>query len=72
MREKVLAMKPIWAEDDAEFHGEFVDFARILTGLRPTASAPTQTGGYPRARSPTSPRHEPPRPPPPSLGINGA
>ena len=35
MREKVLAMKAIWAEDDAEFHGEFVDFAPILTGLRP-------------------------------------
>jgi probable F420-dependent oxidoreductase len=35
MREKVLAMKAIWAEDDAEFHGEFVDFAPILTGLQP-------------------------------------
>ena len=35
MRENVLAMKAIWAEDDAEFHGEFVDFAPILTGLRP-------------------------------------
>jgi probable F420-dependent oxidoreductase len=35
MREKVLAMKAIWAEEDAEFHGEFVDFAPILTGLRP-------------------------------------
>jgi probable F420-dependent oxidoreductase len=35
MREKVLAMKAIWAQEDAEFHGEFVDFAPILTGLRP-------------------------------------
>lgn len=35
MRENVLAMKAIWADDDAEFHGEFVDFAPILTGLRP-------------------------------------
>jgi len=35
MREKVMAMKAIWAEDDAEFHGEFVDFGPILTGLRP-------------------------------------
>lgn len=35
MREKVLAMKALWAARDAEFHGEFVDFAPILTGLRP-------------------------------------
>jgi probable F420-dependent oxidoreductase len=35
MRQNVLAMKAIWAEDDADFHGEFVDFAPILTGLRP-------------------------------------
>jgi probable F420-dependent oxidoreductase len=35
MREKVLAMKAIWAGDNAEFHGEFVDFAPVLTGLRP-------------------------------------
>jgi probable F420-dependent oxidoreductase len=35
MREKVLAMKAIWADDNAEFHGEFVDFAPILTGLKP-------------------------------------
>ena len=35
LREKVLAMKAIWAGGNAEFHGEFVDFAPILTGLRP-------------------------------------
>jgi probable F420-dependent oxidoreductase len=35
LREKVLAMKAIWAGNNAEFHGEFVDFAPILTGLRP-------------------------------------
>jgi alkanesulfonate monooxygenase SsuD/methylene tetrahydromethanopterin reductase-like flavin-dependent oxidoreductase (luciferase family) len=35
MRENVLAMQAIWAEDDAEFHDEFVYFAPILTGLRP-------------------------------------
>ncbi len=34
-REKVLAMKELWAGDDAGFHGEFVDFAPVLTGLRP-------------------------------------
>lgn len=26
VREKVLAMKELWANDEAEFHGEFVDF----------------------------------------------
>jgi probable F420-dependent oxidoreductase len=35
LREKVLAMKAIWAGDNAEFHGEFADFGPILTGLRP-------------------------------------
>lgn len=35
MREKVLAMKALRAAEDAEFHGEFVSFAPILTGLRP-------------------------------------
>jgi probable F420-dependent oxidoreductase len=35
LREKVLAMKAIWAADNAEFHGEFVDFAPILTVLQP-------------------------------------
>ena len=35
LREKVLAMKAIWAGNSPEFHGEFVDFAPILTGLRP-------------------------------------
>ena len=35
LREKVPTMKAIWAGNNAEFHGEFVDFAPILTGLRP-------------------------------------
>jgi probable F420-dependent oxidoreductase len=35
LREKVLAMKALWADGHAEFHGEFVDFAPVLTGLRP-------------------------------------
>src|SRR5919202_362911 len=26
MRERVLAMKEIWTKDEAEFHGEYVDF----------------------------------------------
>jgi probable F420-dependent oxidoreductase len=35
LREKVLAMKTIWTDAVAEFHGQFVDFAPIRTGLRP-------------------------------------
>lgn len=33
MRERVLAMKAIWTQDEAEFHGTFVDFDPIW--LRP-------------------------------------
>jgi probable F420-dependent oxidoreductase len=51
LREKVRAMKAIWAEEDAEFHGEFVDFAPILTGLRPLQQPhpPILIGGQGRA-----------------------
>jgi hypothetical protein len=35
LREKVLAMKAIWAGNNPECHGEFVGFGPILTGLRP-------------------------------------
>jgi probable F420-dependent oxidoreductase len=35
MREKVQAMKVLWTREEAEFHGSFVDFAPIRTGLKP-------------------------------------
>ena len=35
LREKVQAMKALWAGGNAEFHGEFVDFDPVLPGLRP-------------------------------------
>ncbi|ALG08284.1 LLM class F420-dependent oxidoreductase [Kibdelosporangium phytohabitans] len=35
MRERVLAMKQIWTEDDAEFHGDFVDFDPIRAWPKP-------------------------------------
>jgi probable F420-dependent oxidoreductase len=35
VREKVLAMKAIWAEDEAEFHGEHVDFDPIWSWPKP-------------------------------------
>jgi probable F420-dependent oxidoreductase len=35
MRERVLAMKEIWTQEEAEFHGEFVDFDRIWSYPKP-------------------------------------
>ena len=35
MRERVLAMKRIWTEDEAEFHGAFVDFDPIWQWPKP-------------------------------------
>lgn len=35
MREKVLAMQAIWTQDEAEFHGRFVDFDPILSWPKP-------------------------------------
>lgn len=35
MRERVLAMKEIWANDEAEFHGEYVDFDPIWQWPKP-------------------------------------
>ena len=41
-RERVLAMKEIWTHDEAEFHGEFVDFGPIWCWPKPV-----QPGGPP-------------------------
>jgi len=35
MRERVLAMKEIWTKDEAEFHGEFVNFDAIHSYPKP-------------------------------------
>jgi probable F420-dependent oxidoreductase len=35
MRERMLAMKEIWTSDEAEFHGEFVDFDPIWQWPKP-------------------------------------
>lgn len=42
VREKVLAMKAIWEQDEAEFHGEWVDFDPIWSYPKPV-----QAGGPP-------------------------
>jgi probable F420-dependent oxidoreductase len=35
LRERVLAMKAIWTQDEAEFHGEFVDFDPLWSWPKP-------------------------------------
>jgi len=35
VREKVLAMKAIWSQDEPEFHGEFVDFDKLWSWPKP-------------------------------------
>ncbi len=42
VREKILAMKAIWTQDEAEFHGKFVDFDPIWSYPKPV-----QRGGPP-------------------------
>ncbi|MER3446125.1 MAG: hypothetical protein C4291_04475 [Candidatus Dadabacteria bacterium] len=35
LRERVLAMKEIWTKEEAEFHGEFVNFDKIWSYPKP-------------------------------------
>jgi probable F420-dependent oxidoreductase len=35
MRERIAAMKEIWTKDEAEYHGEFVDFAPMRAWPKP-------------------------------------
>lgn len=42
LREKVLALKQLWSEEEAEFHGEFVDFDPVWSNPKPV-----QPGGPP-------------------------
>ena len=47
MRERIEAMKVIWAEDRAEYHGEFVDFDPIFSWPKPVQKPhpPIHVGG---------------------------
>ena len=45
MREHVLAMRRIWAQDEAEFHGRFVDFDPIWSWPKPVRMPPVLIGG---------------------------
>jgi probable F420-dependent oxidoreductase len=42
LRERILAMRQIWTEEEAEFHGDFVDFDKLWAHPKPI-----QTGGPP-------------------------
>lgn len=45
--EHVRAMREIWANDVAEFHGRFVDFGPIMSWPKPVGgSVPVMAGGY--------------------------
>jgi probable F420-dependent oxidoreductase len=48
LRERVLAMKEIWTKDEAEFHGEFVNFDPIWAFPKPVQKPhpPIIMGGY--------------------------
>jgi probable F420-dependent oxidoreductase len=35
MRERILAMKALWTEDEAEYHGEMVDFDKVWSYPKP-------------------------------------
>jgi len=49
VREKILAMREIWTKDEAEFHGEFVDFDPVWSNPKPI-----QPGGPPVLMGATS------------------
>lgn len=45
MREHVLAMRALWTQDEAEFHGEFVDFTASWSWPKPVRVPPVLIGG---------------------------
>jgi probable F420-dependent oxidoreductase len=49
MREHVLAMRALWTDDEAEFHGEFVDFSPSWQWPKPVqpGGPPVLMGGAP-------------------------
>ncbi|GAA1873126.1 LLM class F420-dependent oxidoreductase [Pseudonocardia ailaonensis] len=45
MLERLAALRAIWTQDEAEFHGEFVDFDPIWSWPKPTRVPPVLIGG---------------------------
>jgi probable F420-dependent oxidoreductase len=46
MREHTLAVREIWAHDEAEFHGEYVNFDPIFSWPKPVRRPPILVGGW--------------------------
>jgi probable F420-dependent oxidoreductase len=45
LRERVLACREIWTKEEAEFHGEFVDFGPLWSWPKPAQVPPVLIGG---------------------------
>jgi alkanesulfonate monooxygenase SsuD/methylene tetrahydromethanopterin reductase-like flavin-dependent oxidoreductase (luciferase family) len=47
MRERIEAMRAIWTQEEAEYHGDFVDFGPMITRPKPiqTPHPPVLVGG---------------------------
>lgn len=45
LREHVLAMRAIWSQDEAEFHGEHVDFGPLYSWPKPPSGPQVLVGG---------------------------
>ena len=45
MLEHIAAIRAIWTEDEAEFHGEFIDFDPIWSWPKPVRTQPVLIGG---------------------------
>ncbi len=45
LRERMLAMRALWTEEEASFHGEFVNFDRVWMHPKPLGHVPVVLGG---------------------------
>jgi probable F420-dependent oxidoreductase len=44
-RERILAVKELWSQEEAEFHGDYVDFSPSLSYPKPVGNPPVLMGG---------------------------
>ena len=52
LRERVLAMKELWTKEEAEFHGEFVNFDRSGPTPSPSRGRIRRSSSAARATTP--------------------